>query len=135
MTNILTPNQSGNLHLAPAKRETPSTARLTRQDWSIVALAENDRLASLDEPGPLSRAIEILFGIRPANKFANTKSETLRRVSVHAWQGGSSIPASELQAFVEAGFSMDQYELIQVSIEKRRLADREALRREPQRWS
>lgn len=135
MTKILTPNQSRNMHFAPSETETLSTARLSRQDWSIVALAESDRLASLQEPGPLSRAIEVLFGIRPANKLANTRSETLRRVSVHAWQGGSGIPTSELQAFVEAGFSMDQYELIQVSIEKRRLADREALRREPQRWS
>jgi hypothetical protein len=100
-----------------------------------VALAENDRLASLEEPGPLTRAIEALFGIRPANKLANARSETLRRVSVHAWQKGSNIPVRELQAFVEAGFSMDQYELIQVSIKKRRLADREALRRKAQRWS
>jgi hypothetical protein len=112
--------------LASAARELLNEVRLTRRDWSIVALAESDRLASLREPGPFSKALAALFGIRPANKLANSRSETLRRVAVHAWQGDSNVPASELQAFVEAGFSMDQYQLIQVSIDKRRLVDREA---------
>jgi hypothetical protein len=95
-------------------------ARLSAFDWSIVALAERDSLASLREPGRLARAMELLFGLGQPNKLANSRSETLRRIAVWAWRRGWTIPQSEIDAFVEAGFTLGQLELIQTSIARSR---------------
>ena len=102
---------------APAVTEEP---RLSALEWSIVALAERDSLASLREPGRLARAIELLFGISQPNKLANSRSETLRRVAVWTWRRGWSVPQSELDGFLAAGFTLGQLDLIQASIARSR---------------
>lgn len=102
-------------------------ARLTALEWSVVAMAERDGLSSLREPGRVGRALISLFGLTPANKLANPQLEALRRVAVHAWRSSWNIPDSELKAFLAAGYSMDQYELLQASIHKgRESRDRKA---------
>jgi hypothetical protein len=97
---------------APALAE----ARLSALEWSVVALAERDTIASLREPGRIVAALESLFGLHRPNKLANPRLETLRRVAVFIWRQGWKVPKSELNAFLEEGFSLDQYELIQASI-------------------
>jgi hypothetical protein len=96
------------------------TARLNSREWSIVALAAGDSLASLREPGCFAKAVEILFGIRRPTKLANGRIETLRRVAVWAWRRGRDVPQSELDEFVAAGFTLDQFDLIQINIARTR---------------
>jgi hypothetical protein len=95
-------------------------ARLSAFDWSIVALAERDTLSSLREPGRLAKAMEMLFGLGRPNKLANGRNETLRRIAVWAWRRGWQIPKSEITEFLDAGFTLDQLELIQRSIARSR---------------
>lgn len=92
--------------------------KLTALEWSIVALAERDTLASLREPGRIAAALESLFGLARPNKLADPKLETLRRVAVHVWRNRWKVPSDELEAFVDAGYTLDQYELLQLSIAK-----------------
>lgn len=109
------------LALVPTEpQRQPEPARLSAFDWSIVALAERDTLASLREPGRLAKAMETLFGLTRPNKLANSRNETLRRIAVWAWRRGWTIPQSEIDEFLEAGFTLDQLELIQRSIARSR---------------
>ncbi|GAA4014888.1 hypothetical protein GCM10022280_11820 [Sphingomonas swuensis] len=94
-------------------------ARLSALEWSIVALAERDTIASLREPGRIVAALENLFGVHRPNKLANSRLEVLRRVAVFVWRQGWKVPKSELEAFLAEGFTLDQYELIQASIAER----------------
>jgi hypothetical protein len=91
-------------------------ARLSALEWSVVALAERDTIASLREPGRIAAALESLFGLNRPNKLANPRLEVLRRVAVFVWRQGWKVPASELKAFIAEGFTLDHYELIQASI-------------------
>lgn len=98
-------------------------SRLSALEWSVVALAQRDSIASLGEPGPLAAALGSLFGRRD-KRVIDPRLESLRRIAVLAWHRGWQVPASELRAFVKAGFSLDQYELVQSSIAKGRSAGR-----------
>lgn len=97
--------------------------RLSALEWSVVAFAQRDSLASLHEPGRLAAALGSLFGRRDP-KVIDPRLESLRRIAVLAWHRGWQVPASELKAFVRAGFSLDQYELVQASIARGRSAGR-----------
>ncbi|HYG47017.1 MAG TPA: hypothetical protein VD846_03655 [Allosphingosinicella sp.] len=101
----------------------PAAGRLSPLEWSIVAFARRDSLASLREPGRLAAALGGLFG-RGDPRAADPRLETLRRIAVFAWHRGWQVPTSELRAFVRAGFSLDQYELVQASIARGRAARR-----------
>jgi hypothetical protein len=96
--------------------------RLSALEWSIVAMAEQDGLASLREPGRFLSALNSLFGVRPPNRLANERLEALRRIAVMAWHHRWNVPKSELNAFLKAGFTLDEYELIQTSIGQSRIA-------------
>ncbi|MBV8687425.1 MAG: hypothetical protein JOZ90_04450 [Alphaproteobacteria bacterium] len=98
--------------------------RLSALEWSIVAVARRDGLSSLRDPGRLSSALSGLFGRRSGRKAPDTRLEALRRIAVLAWDRGWQVPTSELRAFVDAGFSLDQYELVQTSIARGRSAGR-----------
>lgn len=97
-------------------------ARLSALEWSVVAMGERDSLASLREPGRFLTALGSLFGVRPANRLANDRLEALRRVSVLAWRYHWNVPKSEFNAFLEAGFTPDHFELVQRSIGAARAA-------------
>lgn len=96
----------------------PQPARLSALEWSIVAMAEQDDLSSLRKPGRFWSALNSVFGMGRATPLANDRLEALRRVAVLAWRHRWNVPKSELSAFVANGFSLDQYELLQVSISK-----------------
>ena len=91
-------------------------ARLCGLEWSVVALAEQDRVSSLREPSKIATALNSIFGISLPNRLANDRLEALRRVAVLAWHYRWNVAKSELQRFFDAGFSSDHYELIQQSI-------------------
>jgi hypothetical protein len=99
-------------------------ARLSALEWSIVAVARRDRLSGLREPGRLSAALAGLFGRRSGETALDTRLEALRRIAVLAWHRGWQVPTSELRAFVKAGFSLGQYELVQASIARSRADER-----------
>jgi len=96
-------------------------ATLGALEWSVVAIARKDGLATLSEPSRISIALGTLFGrSRPSPRLADERLEALRRLAVLAWHYGYTIPTEELRAFVAAGFSLDQYELVQDSIGRAR---------------
>jgi len=100
--------------------EAPETT-LGALEWSVVAIARQDSLASLSEPSRLSVAFGTLFGRnRPNPRLADERLEALRRIAVLGWHYGYTIPTEELRAFLAAGFSLDQYELVQDSIGRAR---------------
>jgi hypothetical protein len=98
--------------------------RLSALEWSVVALAERDGISSIREPSRFIAALRPIFGIKRPNRLANEGLEALRRIAILAWHYGWNVPKSELAAFLEAGFSTDQFELIQTSIGQARAARR-----------
>lgn len=97
--------------LTPAR-----VAGLSPLEWSVVALARRDSLGSLRSPSRMSVALGGLFGTRHNPRLADPKLEALRRMAVHAWHRGYAVAKSELQAFVAAGYSIDDYETMMASI-------------------
>jgi hypothetical protein len=95
-------------------------ASLSPLEWSVVALAQRDRLSSIGRPGPVALAMGRLFGSRRNPDLADSRLEALRRLAVIAWHRGYAIATSEIRAFLSAGFSMAQYELVLASISRGR---------------
>jgi hypothetical protein len=108
--------------MAAGEPTQPAGSRLSALEWSVVAFARHDNMASLREPGRIAAALDSLFGLRRDKRVANPRLEALRRIAVLAWRKGWQVPTSELRAFVGAGFSLDQYELVQTSIARGRAA-------------
>lgn len=102
-------------------------ATLSALEWSVVALAQRDRLSSIGEPGPVAMAMGRLFGSRRNPNLADPRLEALRRLAVLAWHRGYAVPRAEIRAFKRAGFSIAQYELVLASIIKGRDARNQRL--------
>lgn len=85
-------------------------------DWSVVALARNDSLASLGQPGAMARALGGLFGFGRASKLADPRLEAIRRLAVHAWHKGYTLPVSEIKAFLASGFGTEHVETLLASV-------------------
>jgi hypothetical protein len=115
------PENSASKGRAPIVGTVPP-ARLSALEWSIVAMAQRDGLASIRERSRFIAALGSLFGFRQPNRLANDRLEALRRVSILAWHYRWNVPKSEVADFLAAGFSIDQYELIQTSIGQARQA-------------
>jgi hypothetical protein len=88
----------------------------TALEWSVIALARKDTIGSLKAPGRMSRALGTVFGRGVNSQLAEPRLEMLRRVAVYAWRRGYALPASEVSAFLKAGFSMAQAEVLVASI-------------------
>ena len=93
-------------------------------EWTVIALARRDAIASLSEPGPLARALGSLFGLGRQSTLADPRLEALRRLAVYAWHKGYKLPVSEIKRFLAAGFSSGQYETLLASIATKRVARR-----------
>ncbi|HCB75464.1 MAG TPA: hypothetical protein DEP91_04715 [Sphingomonas bacterium] len=85
-------------------------------EWSVVALARRDKVASLREPGRVAVAMGVLFGERPNPRLADPRLEALRRMAVLSWRHGYEVDTSEIRRFVDAGYDLRQYELMVDSI-------------------
>lgn len=82
---------------------------LTPLEWTVVALARHDGLASLRPDGWLTRTLDLLFQRRkPA--LADGRLEALRRMAVLTWADGYAVPPYEVRSFFAAGFDERQYE-------------------------
>ena len=102
---------------------------LSALEWQVVAIAQHDRLSSLEKPGKLSTALGMIFGgQRPNPELADTRLEALRRLAVLAWHKGYAVPRAAIRAFHDAGFTTDQYETLLASISRGRAALNQGLR-------
>ena len=110
----------------------PKTATgLTALEWQVVAIAQHDRLSTLEKPSRMSIALGVLFGgERPNPRLADPKLEALRRISVLAWHKGFRLPQYEIRAFQEAGYTADQLETLLASISRGRAALNQGTRHE-----
>jgi len=116
---------------APAEIvEAPRTETgLSALEWQVVAIAQNDRLSSLEKPGKLATALTMVFGgQRPNPALADSRLEALRRLAVHAWHKGYTVPRAAIRAFHEAGFTAEQYETLLASISRGRAALNQGIR-------
>ena len=96
---------------------------LSALEWQVVAIAQHDRLSSLEKPGKLATALTMIFGgQRPNPELADTRLEALRRLAVLAWHKGYTVPRAAIRAFHEAGFTTEQYETLLASISRGRAA-------------
>ncbi len=91
-------------------------ASFTALEWSVVAIAQRDRLSSLRTPGRMSVALGAVFGSRTNPRLADERLEALRRIAVLSWYRGYAVAPSEVRAFVAAGYSLDHYEMLLESI-------------------
>jgi hypothetical protein len=96
----------------------------TALEWTVIALARRDRLSSLEEPGPIARAVGGLFGLGRQSSLADPRLEALRRFAVHAWHKGYTMPVSEIKRFLATGFSAAQLETLLASISGQRARPR-----------
>lgn len=86
-------------------------------EWSVIALAERDRIASLATPGRLATAFGTLFATqRRSPSLADPRLEALRRIAVLHWRKGDAVAAAETARFLSAGFSAGQYDTLRASI-------------------
>lgn len=88
----------------------------TALEWSVIALAKKDSIGSLKAPGRVSRALGTVFGLGVNSRLAEPRLEMLRRLAVYAWRRGYALPAAEVSAFLKAGFSMGQAEVLVASV-------------------
>ena len=102
-------------------------ADLSPLEWTVVALAQRDRIASLDEPGAIARAFGGLFGLGRQSSLADPRLEALRRLAVYAWHKGYKLPVSEIKRFLAAGFSAGQFETLLASVANRRIGRRRSV--------
>ena len=92
-------------------------------------MAERDGLSSIREAGRYTRSLaEASSGSSSPTALANDRLEALRRIAIFAWHHGWNVPKSELAAFFGAGFTSDQFELIQNSLGQARAARRRRTR-------
>lgn len=87
-------------------------ADLSPLEWQVVSLARNDHPATLREPGLAERLRYRLFGGGTNPRLADPRLETLRRMAVQGWRYGYRLPVSAAAAFLQAGFTAEQLELI-----------------------
>lgn len=99
-----------------AVRTAPEPVRFSALEWSVVALAERDKLSSLREPGRMAVALGSLFGERRSTRLADPRLEALRRMAVLTWHNGYRVAQSAVRGFLAAGFTPDHYELLTGSI-------------------
>ncbi|KTT72048.1 hypothetical protein NS334_09740 [Sphingomonas endophytica] len=104
---------------APVAEDLPT--KLSALEWSVVALARNDRLSSLRQPGRMAKALGIVFKSPHNPMLADERLEALRRIAVLGWHYGYTVPTEELSRFLHAGFTTAQYELMMDSIGVARL--------------
>ncbi|MFA5962521.1 MAG: hypothetical protein WC804_00755 [Sphingomonas sp.] len=104
-------------------------SRLSALEWSVVALAGRDTLATLRAPSRMEIAMGMLFGQRPNPRLADEKLEALRRMAVLGWHHGYVVPSWEIRAFVTAGYTIEQYETLLKSISAGRAARQQGIRR------
>ncbi len=55
-------------------------------EWSVIALARREGLATLKEPSRISKALASLFGLHRGSRLADERLEALRRMAILGWR-------------------------------------------------
>ena len=84
-------------------------------EWSVIRLSRGDRLWTIRPRGVVRRAFNAMIG-RGNPELASERLEALRRMSVLSLHFGFTIDGRDLDDFLAAGFSEDQYELLVNSV-------------------
>lgn len=86
----------------------PAAEALSPLEWSVVAIARTDPRRSVRAPGRMAVKLRRLFnGLNPM--LGNPRLEALRRAAVLTWHDGDAVPAQEVRAFMDAGFTAGQH--------------------------
>ena len=112
---------------APAEASGPAAGvdRLSAFEWSVVAIARRDRLASLRRPGRIATVLDTVF--RKYNpRLANERLEALRRVAVAVWHDGGTVPLDARRRLLDAGFTPGQFEALIAGIHTAAARDSDA---------
>jgi len=117
-------DMAGNAVALPAFLAGPrEETKLSALEWQVVAIAQRDRMSSLEAPSRLSIALGMIFGGERGNpRLADPKLEALRRIAVISWHRGFRVPQSEIQRFHAAGYTPGQLETLLTSISRGRAA-------------
>lgn len=99
----------------PVHDAAPIRDLLNALEWTVVTVARRDRLSSLERPGRFGALLRAIFK-QPNPMLADRRLEALRRMAVLTWHYGYTVPSAELRAFLQAGFTPDQYETVADSI-------------------
>ena len=98
---------------------------LTRLERRVVELARHDGLVTLRPARKRGWFARLILGPAPASPMlANERLEALRRLAVHAWHKGYTLPASALHEAHTVGFSEDQIGAVVDSIGRARATER-----------
>jgi hypothetical protein len=89
----------------------PSSQTFGPLEWLIIAIGQRDGTSAF-RSRPLLEAFGRLFAYHQPNRLANCQLEELRRVAALASEHGWHVPASEMAAFLRAGWSEGQLELL-----------------------
>ena len=97
---------------APSVAASRAIGLFDRAEWSVIALARRDDMASLTPDSFWQRLRRRLFGIEAARPLANERLETLRRFAVLARLRRRRIDRHEIARFITAGFSRFQADVL-----------------------
>jgi hypothetical protein len=78
--------------------------RQGEMSWQVIEMARSEGPRSLNPDGIVAR-IARLFGLAVPRRLGNDGLEALRRFSVRAWFW-DFVPASEVQDFLDAGYTV-----------------------------
>lgn len=110
---------------AHAGRE--ASAGFAALEWRVIDLARNDPLSSLQEDTRFRNFMRRFFGWYNSRPLGNSRLEALRRIAVMSWHHGYNVHHQDIEAFLGAGYSLDQYEVLLNHItEARTIPDRRA---------
>lgn len=98
----------------------PGHTALSALEWAVVRVARRDRLSTLARPGRISEWMRRLARL-PNPRLADPRLEALRRMAVLTWRYGFTVPGRDVTAFLDAGFTPDQYEALAAGIGAARL--------------
>lgn len=104
--------------------------RFTALEWQVIALAEQDPLSSIREPGRIATAMGSIFGGHAHAKLADERLEALRRFAVIVWHG-PMLSDDDIEDFIDAGFSHDQLHMLRQSIRRRKIGAQSQCNRAP----
>lgn len=99
---------------AIAAPNTPAPS-FTPLEWSVIRLTRGDRLWTIRPAGPIRRFWMRLIG-RGNPRLANERLEAVRRMAVLSSHFGFTVHGEDVAEFLAAGFTLDQYELLVISV-------------------
>jgi hypothetical protein len=115
--------------MMPARLAVALAGGFSQREWSIIRLAREDRLSSLREESKVRRFLRLFFGFERKTPLSNPTLEALRRIAVQGWHHGYNVSSAEISAFLAAGYSIDQYDVLLAHIGRERAASARRTRR------